>query len=59
MKNWKTSTIRQDFNLFIKKCYLIVWSWKKTRTQNSKETKINEVKLILLSKCALCDSKKN
>ena len=58
MKNWKTSRICQDFNLFIKQCYLIVWSWKKAQTQNAKDTKINEVKLMLLSKFALCDSKK-
>ena len=56
IKNPKTSRIHQDFNLLTKQRYCL--KCKKTEVENSKVTKINEVKLILCSKCALCDSKK-
>ena len=48
----------KTFNIIIKKCYRIVWSVGKI--QKVKIEKLEEqknVKIMLLSKCEMCDSK--
>ena len=48
-------------NLFIKHCHrIIVWSVKKnTESKNPKITRTENGRIMLLSKCAMCDSKKS
>ena len=41
----------EDFSLFIKQCYGIVWSAKVVKTKNGR--------IMLLSKFEVCDSKKS
>ena len=48
----------KDYNLFIKRCYRIVWNEKKTDSKNAKVARTNIGKLMILLKCALCDTKK-
>ena len=43
----------------MKQCYPIVWSVQNIKkVKNSRVTKIKKGKPILLSRCAVCDSKK-
>ena len=44
--------------LYIKQCYFIVWSIKKRKTENQSVAKKNKGKLMPLSKCVACDSRK-
>ena len=48
-------------NLFIKHCHrIIVWSVKKnTESKNPKIKRTENGRIMLLSKCAMCDSKKS
>ena len=48
----------KDYNLVIKRCYRIVWNEKKTDSKNAKVARTNIGKLMILLKCALCDTKK-
>ena len=48
------------FGLFIKKCYRIVWSEEKnTESKNPKGEEKENGRIMLLSKRAVCDSKKS
>ena len=50
----------EDFRLFIKQCYHIVWSVEKnTESKNLKVPRTKHGKIMLLSKCAVPDSKKS
>ena len=49
----------EDFNLFIKQCYRIIWSEKNIESKNPKFAETKNGKKMLLSKCEVCDSKKS
>ena len=50
----------KDFNLFIKQCYLIVWSIEKnTISETPKVVETKKERTMLLWKCALFDGKKS
>ena len=49
----------EDFSLFTKKFYCIVCSVEKnTESKNPKVAKTKNRRIMLLSKCAVCDSNK-
>ena len=48
----------EDFSLFIKQCYRIVEKIEKVKVQKLKGRTKNR-RIMLLSKCAVCDSKKS
>ena len=50
-----TQQFIEDFNLFIKQCYRIVWSVEKIKVQNPKVAKTKNRRIMLLSKCAVSD----
>ena len=50
----------KDFNLFIKQCYLIVWSIEKnTISETPKVVETKKERTMLLWKCAMFDGKKS
>ena len=52
-----TQQLIEDFSLFIKQCYRIVWSVEKIKVQNPEVEKTKNRRIMLLSKCAVSDSK--
>ena len=46
----------EDYSLFVKQCYRIVWS---IESKNLKVAMRKNGRLMLLSKCAVCNSKKS
>ena len=46
----------EDYSLFVKQCYRIVWS---IESKNLKVARRKNGRLMLLSKCAVCNSKKS
>ena len=48
----------EDFSLFTKKCYLIVWSVKKMQKEKIQKLYGKKMENNALSKCAVCVSKK-
>ena len=56
IKNSKTYQFITDVSLFIKQCYcIIVWS---VESKNPKVARTKNGRIILLSSCVVCDSKK-
>ena len=53
IKNLKTKQSVKCFNLFIKQCYLIIWSVK-----NSKVVSTKNGWIVVISNCVVCSSKK-
>ena len=49
----------EDFIIFIKQCYHIVWSIEKIQSKNPKVVKTKNGRIMLLSTCAVCYRKKN
>ena len=50
----------EDFSLFIKQYYHIVWSVEKNiESESLKVVNTKNGRILLLSKCAVCDSKKS
>ena len=50
----------EDFSLFIKQYYHIVWSVEKNiESESLKVVNTKNGRILLLSKCAACDSKKS
>ena len=49
---------KQKFKLYIKQCYLIVWSVKKNRKWNPKVVKTKNGRIMLLAKFTVCNSAK-
>ena len=50
----------KDFVLFIKQFYRVVWSAEKyTRSENPKYVRPKTGRIMLLSKCAVCNSSKS
>ena len=47
----------KDFSLFIKQCYRITWIVEEIQKVN-KVARTKTRRIMLLSKCAVCDSKK-
>ena len=48
----------EDFNPFIKQCYLLVGTcWKNTESKNPKVVKTKKGRTMLLSKCAVDDGR--
>ena len=57
-KIWRLNQFIEDFILFIKQCYRIVWSVEKIQKVDLKVVKTKNRIIMLLSKCAVHDSKK-
>ena len=50
----------KDFVLFIKQFYRVVWSAEKyTQSENPKYVRPKTGRIMLLSKCAVCNSSKS
>ena len=49
----------EDFILFLKQCCHIIWNVEKIESKNPSIVKTKNGRIILLSKCAVCDSKKS
>ena len=49
----------ENFSLFIKHCYRIVWSVEKIQKAKMQKLKGKKRKKMLLLKCGKCDSKKS
>ena len=58
MKIWRTQLFIENFALHLKQSYHIVESVKK-QSKNPRVAKWNKGKLMLLSKCVVCESKKS
>ena len=50
IKNWKLQQFIKDFNLFIKQCYLTIWSVEKIQ-----KVKTQKLKRQIKEECAVCD----
>ena len=49
----------EDFSLLIRQCHNIVWSVEKnTESKNPKGVKIKSERIMLLSNCEVCDTRK-
>ena len=54
----RTQEFIKDFTLFIKPCYDVVWSVKKsTESKNPRAARTKNSRIMLLSKCEVCDNK--
>ena len=49
----------EDFSLFIKQCYQFVWSVEKIQKVKIPKLQRPNGRIMLLLKCAVCDSKKS
>ena len=49
----------EDFSLFIKVCYRIVWSKEKIQKKSQKLGKTKSRRIIISSKCKVCNCKKS
>ena len=49
----------EDFSLFIKQCFLVAWSAENIQKKNPKSARTKNGRIILLSKCSVCESKKS
>ena len=58
IKKYRLHQYIKDFSLFIKQCYLILWSAEKIQEVKTQSLKRQIGKLILLSKWAVCHIKK-
>ena len=57
-KSQRLNQFIEDFILFIKQCYYIVWNVEKIqKVKNPKDVEIKNQRIKILSKCAVCDSK--
>ena len=56
---WKLKQFIENFSLFIKQCYRNVWSVNKRESKTPKIVKTKNEWIMLLSKCAVRDSRKS